>query len=192
MGDAKPTARDRIMDAAITCADEFGIGGFSLEVCAERAGVSRATIYRHFSGGREQLVTEAVTREVGRFWAELADEVRDITQLESRLVVGIMAAHQRLDGHDLLQRLLVSESEELVPALLASQPLVHQIITDYMVRLLAGEELTSGVEVGEAADYLTRMLLMHIQASGRWDMTDESQIRRLVRTQFLAGIVPST
>ena len=33
------------------------------------------------------------------------------------------------------------------------------------------------------------MLLIHIGSPGRWDMTDEAQVRRLVRTQFLAGVV---
>ena len=70
---AEPSStRDRIMDAVVACVDRGGLAGFALEDVAAEAGVSRATIYRHFEGGRDQLVREAVTREVARFWTELA------------------------------------------------------------------------------------------------------------------------
>ena len=39
------------------------------------------------------------------------------------------------------------------------------------------------------AEYLTRMLLSHIGTAGRWDLADRDQVERLVRTQFLAGII---
>jgi len=66
---------------------------------------------------------------------------------------------------------------------------VHLVVRDYLQSLLAAEELTEGLDVEEAADYLARMLLTHIGSPGRWDMTDEAQVRRLVRSQFLAGIL---
>jgi AcrR family transcriptional regulator len=183
------STRDRIMDAVVICIDERGLGGFALEDVAARAGVSRATIYRWFDGGRPQLVRESVTREVGRFWAELAEAVSDIPDLEGRLVTGMMLAEDKLRSHDLLQRLLVSEPDEFLPALFESEPLVHLVLRDYLQVLLENEELAEGVDRDDAADYLARMLLVHIGSPGRWDMTDESQVRRLVRTQFLAGVV---
>jgi AcrR family transcriptional regulator len=186
------STRDRIMDAVVACVDRRGLAGFALEDVAAEAGVSRATIYRHFEGGRDQLVREAVTREVARFWAELAVAVEDIDDLESRLVVGMMLARERLQTHDLLQRLLAMEPEEFLPALFESDPLVHLVVRDYLRDLLAGEQLTPGVELDDAADYLSRMLLSHIGSPGRWDMSDEDQVRRLVRTQYLAGVLEVT
>ena len=56
------TTRDRIMDAVVACIDRRGMSGFALEEVAAEAGVSRATIYRYFDGGRPQLVRESVTR----------------------------------------------------------------------------------------------------------------------------------
>jgi len=178
------------MDAVVVCVDRAGLGGFALEDVAAEAGVSRATIYRQFDGGRDQLIRETVMREVARFWAELGLAVADIADLEGRLVAGLMLARQRLAEHDLLQKLLASEAEEFLPALFESEPIVHMVIREYMTVLLTAEQLRPGVDVDMAADYLTRMLVMHIGTPGRWDLADEAQVRRLVSTQFLAGLVP--
>lgn len=189
---AEPTIRDRIMDAVVSCVDTHGLRGFALEDVATAAGTSRATIYRHFEGGRPQLVTETVTREVARFWAEVAAEVRDVGGLEDRLVTGMMVAHRRLQTHELMQRLLRAEPEELLPPLFESEPLVHLVVRDYLRVLLEEDATVPGtVDADEAADYLTRMLVSHIGSPGRWDLTDPRQVRRLVRTQFLAGITPA-
>lgn len=190
-GAAMNDARDRIMDAVLVCVDRVGLGGFALEDVAAEAGLSRATIYRQFEGGREQLIRETVTREVARFWGELAATVAGEPDLESRIVLGVMEAHRKIAGHDLLQRLVAAEPEEFIPALLESEPLVHMVLRDYTIGLLAGEVLADGVDLGEAADYLTRMLLSHIGSPGRWDLTDRDQVTRLVRTQFLGGILLS-
>lgn len=182
-------ARERIMDAVVVCADRVGLAGFALEDVAVEAGSSRATIYRYFTGGREQLIRETVTREVGRFWAELAEVVAEHPDVESRLVFGIMAASSRIRGYDLLQRLLDAEPEEILSALLSSEPLVHQVLRDYVRDLLDSPDLLADVDLDEAADYVTRMLLAHIGTAGRWAIDNEDEVRRLVRTQFLAGVI---
>jgi AcrR family transcriptional regulator len=184
-----PSARDRIMDAVLVCVERDGLGNFALEDVATEADLSRATIYRHFAGGRDELVRETVTREVARFWAELATEVAAVADLEGRLVAGLMAANRKVDEHVLLQRLLTSEPEQLLPTLFESDSLVQGVVREYLATLISGEPLQDDVDVLEAADYLSRMLVMHIGSRGRWDLTDAVQVRRLVRTQFLAGII---
>ena len=87
--------RSRVMDAVVVCVDRSGLQGFSIEEVALEAGVSRASIYRHFPGGRSQLINESVTREVAAFWGELADFVRPLGDLQSRLVAGMMEARRR-------------------------------------------------------------------------------------------------
>src|SRR4051812_44660021 len=100
-----PSARDRILDATMACVERSGLRGFALEDVAGGAGVARATIYRQFPGGRDELIRATVAREVGAFWRELADTVRIHDDLESRFVAGIMEAHRRIEAYDLLQRL---------------------------------------------------------------------------------------
>ena len=162
---------------------------FALEDVAAEANLSRATIYRHFPGGRTQLINDTVTREVARFWGELADHVRPLAAIEDRLVVGLMEARRRIDEYDLLQRLVASEPDDLLPALSESDQLVQLAIMGYIKDLISREQLVDGLDLETAAEYLTRMLLSHIGTAGRWDLTDRTQVERLVRTQFLAGII---
>jgi hypothetical protein len=102
-----------------------------------------------------------------------------------------MSANQRIAGHQLLQKLLGSEPEELLPSLFESESIVNVLLRQYLEGLLASERLRPGVDPAEAADYLARMLVMHIGSHGRWDLLDADDVRRLVRTQFLAGVLAS-
>jgi len=187
-----PTVRDRVLDAVVDAVERSGLRQLAMEEVATLSGISRATLYRHFPGGREQLVSEAVTREVARFWGQLADAVRDLPTIEDRLVAGIIDARRRIDDNDLLQRLLASEPDDFLPRLFESDSLVHEVLRGYLRDLLERERLRPGVDLEEAADYVTRMLLSHVATAGRWDLADERDVRRLVRRQFLAGIVEGT
>lgn len=177
------------MDAVMVCVDRAGLQSFALEDVAAEADLSRATIYRHFPGGRTQLINETVTREVARFWSELADHVRPLGDIETRFVVGLMEARRRIDDNELLQRLVASEPDDFLPALSQSDHLVQVAIVGYIKELISRERLVEGLDVDTAAEYLTRMLLSHIGTAGRWDLADRSQVERLVRTQFLAGTI---
>lgn len=181
--------RERLLDATVTCVDRSGLRRFSMEDVATEAGVGRATLYRHFPGGRDQLVSEAVTREVAQFWRHLAAHVGHLDGLEDRLVEGLMEARRQLVGNELLQRLLAAEPDDLLPRLAESGSLVHLVMTGYLRDLLAREAIRAGVDLDEAAGYLTRMLLSHVSSPGRWDLTERDEVRRLVRRQFLAGIL---
>lgn len=177
------------MDAVVSCVERVGLRGFTLEDVAAEGAASRATIYRHFPGGRQELVQATITREVSRFWADLAAAVSDAGGVENQLVMAVMVAHERITGDQLLQRLVASEAEEFLPALMESEPLVHMALREYLVSVLAGERLAPGLDVDDAGDYLARMLLNHIASPGTWDLDDEAAVRRLVRTQFLGGVL---
>lgn len=184
--------RDAIIDAVVSVVEASSLEDLALGAVAKQAGVARATIYRHFPGGRDELVRATIEREVAGFWRDLALAVEGEADLEGRLVRGLMIANQRITEHDLLQRLLRYEPEEILHVLIESEPLVHTVLRVYLSELLGGVPLREGVDLDEASDYLTRMLLSHIGTAGRWDMRDEASVRHLVATQFLWGIVPET
>ena len=185
--------RERIMSAAISCVERSGVKGFSLEDVAASAGVSRTTIYRNFPGGRSQLVEQTATWEIARFWRRLAEAVADLPTLEERLATGLVIGAKLIARSSILANLLDSEMQELVEAVHPSEPLIHGVIRDYLRELLEAERaqgrLVETVDMELAADYLTRMTLSWLGSSGSADLTDTDTARRVVRTQFLAGIV---
>lgn len=183
------TPRERILAAGLRCVDDVGLSAFSLGLLADEAGIGRATVYRHFPGGRQEVISAMVTASVEQFWSELADDVRAYDSLEDRLVHGLGCARQRLSDHELLQRLLASEPDEVLPAIAESVSLVHGALHQYLVVMLRRENLREGVDVDAGAEYLARMLLSYIGSPGAWDVIDVDQARDLVRSQFLGGLI---
>jgi AcrR family transcriptional regulator len=181
--------RQRILEAAVACVERSGLAKTSLEDVASEAGLSRATVYRWFEGGREQLLTETVAWEIGRFLTDLAEAVDPEPDLEAKLVRGLMAGHRAISEHLLLQRILSTEPELFLTEFHNSVPVLGELARDYFAELLDHEDLRAGVEVREAADYLARLFLSYLGSQGSWDMTDEDDVRRLVRTQMLAGVL---
>ncbi len=181
------------MAAAIRCVARDGVRSVSMEAVAAEVGLSRSTLYRYFPGGRSQLVSETATWEVGRFWRRLAEAVDDLPTMEDRLVAGLVLGTKLIRRSTIMANLLEPELDELVSALRPTETIVHQVIRDYLREMLeveaAHERLRPGVDTSEAADYLTRMILSYLGSPAGWDLTDREQTRRLVRTEFLGGIV---
>ena len=66
--------RDALLDAAVALVGANGVRVVSMEAVAERAGVSRALVYKHFAN-RDELLAAAYRREASKLHRELAAEV---------------------------------------------------------------------------------------------------------------------
>lgn len=185
--------RERILRAALGCIEREGLAATSVEDVAQAASVSRATIYRHFPGGREQLVSESATWEVARFFARVEATVAAEPDLAARLRLALSSGHRSLDDHTLLHRLLRTEPEAVMTELSVATDLVLELIIAYLGDQLRAEQAAGrarpDLDVPEAADHLGRLYLSYLGAPGRWDLDDPAEVERLVCTQFLGGIV---
>lgn len=181
--------RDRVLDATFAEVADNGLGGLTVEAVASRAGSSRATIYRHFPGGRDELVETTIRREVARFFDSLLAGVPTGAGTEAELVALVSGARRLLGEHTVLQRLLEDEAEAIVPSLATVQPMVHDTLAAHLLGVFARTRVVEGIEVGEAADHCARMMLSYVGASGSWDLDDPAEVTQVVRTRILAGIV---
>ncbi|GAA1834757.1 hypothetical protein GCM10009836_11350 [Pseudonocardia ailaonensis] len=77
--------RTRILEAAVECLSAVGFDGTSLSEVAERAGVSRPTVYRHF-GSREKLVSEALLQLSGRIVERIWESAQGATSAAELVV----------------------------------------------------------------------------------------------------------
>jgi AcrR family transcriptional regulator len=184
--------RTRFYEAALACVETSGLGATSVEDVARAAGSSRATLYRVFPGGREQLITETVTWEVTRFFSRIEAAVATEPDLDAKLATGLAFGHRAIDEHALLQRLLRTEPEAVLTELSVATALVLGAITGYLVELLEAARQDGTVradcDVPEAAEHLARLYLSYLGSPGRWDLDDRAAVDQLVGTQFLAGL----
>jgi AcrR family transcriptional regulator len=183
------SSRDQALEATLTCIANGGMKGFTVEDVARQAGLSRATIYRYFPGGREQLVTETVTWEVGRFFVRLAEAIADAPDFRTRVEQGLAFAHRSLRDHEAFQRAMATDQGEIRARLAGIAPIVVGVIRSYLEPLLEAETLVDGVTPIEAADHLARLIGSLIVDEGVWDLGDPSQVHELVDRWLLNGIV---
>jgi AcrR family transcriptional regulator len=182
-------ARSRILDATVGCLGRFGIAKTTVDDAARAAGVARATVYRHFPDGKDQLITESITWAVGRFFTDLAQAIDDAPNFASLLERALIHAHRAVGEHEVLQKVLETDPERLLPQLSQSAPMVQAAVRGYLAERLVSEELRAGVDPDEAAEWLSRLALSFIVAEGQWDLSDPDDVRRLVREELLVAIL---
>ncbi len=190
-GLAEDDPKRRLAQAAVRCLDDVAMNDLGLEAVAREAGLSRATLYRVFPDGRDELLRTALATEVAEFWRNLANVVAGETTLEGRLTRGLIDGVLRTENHALLQRLVHQEAEEFAPFLDELEPAVFTLLSAYLADLLDrfSSDLAPGVDHDEASRYLATLILSYLSSPASIDFTDETRVAHLVRTQLLGGIL---
>lgn len=187
------TTRERILEACYACIARHGFARTTVEDVAREAGLSRATVYRTFPGGRDDLLRETVVWEMGRFFGRLAEAVAGAPDFATLVEEGLRYARAAILEHAVLQTVLVTEPEMLLPLMTVQTERPLRFVVGYLEPFLEREQregrLRPGVEVADASEYTGRLLLSLIGSPGRWDLTDPSEVRLLVREQLLAPVL---
>ncbi|MDQ1505232.1 MAG: hypothetical protein QOD57_2959 [Actinomycetota bacterium] len=188
-----PSVRDRVLEGGLLSIGRFGLARTTVDDVAHASGVSRATIYRHFPGGREQIVADTVAWEQGRFFRRLGEAVAGAPDLCVLIEDALVFARKALAEHAVFQRVVETEPERLLPLLTVESyrilPLIGGFLVPYLERERAAGRLRPGADLGRTADYIARMVLSCIGAPGVYDLDDPAEVRLLVREQMLAGVL---
>lgn len=172
--------RSQILDAVLDSASRDGLHGLSVEAVAERAGVSRQTVYRHFSS-RHRLIEQAILREERVFIDHMLASADGKATLADAVASAVTAALRLAREHPVLNQLLQSEPEALLPYLLlgrgpvisAAEPVVEDLVRRYRPALPTPQ-------LGLVADMATRLLVSYV-VSPNGDVRDEHLARELAR-----------
>ncbi|XVQ12438.1 TetR/AcrR family transcriptional regulator [Spirillospora sp. CA-255316] len=104
------TTRERIIDAAEECFARFGVAKTTVEDIAAAAKLSRATVYRSVTGGRDELILAVVLRDLRRFLDRLAERLRTEHSVAEAVVEGTMDAVAYVRERPATSAFLVPES----------------------------------------------------------------------------------
>ena len=182
-------SRQRILEATYACVARWGLAKTTVEDAAREAGLSRATVYRYFPGGRDELIDAVVSWQYLLFFTRLYEEVHGAASLEEVLERGLVFARRSLLEHEVLLKILETEPDVLMPKLTVESNRTVGLISGFLVPYLHEHGVAEGVDIHEAADFLARMVLSYISSPGHWDLGDPRQVATLVRTELLAGVV---
>lgn len=184
-----PTAADRIADAALRCIADQGIKATTVEAIAVEAGVGRATVYRHFPGGRAEVILAAGQRELERFAAMLAPECDAATTLEDLLVVAVRGASNALSSSGPIQELLEREPELVVPHLGFDRMPDVFIVAGELMRPHLRRFVPDDRASDRLAEWITRLVLSHhLVPSADVDLDDDDAVRAYLHQFVLPGL----
>ena len=108
--------RDRILQSALAAVTSFGLSRFTMDDVARSAGLSRQSVYRYFES-KDTLVMALVEREEEAFIEGVRAAYADHSQLEDAMREAVLFCLRTAREHPLLDRLLASEPEMLLPYL---------------------------------------------------------------------------
>lgn len=153
--------RLRILDAALTVMSRYGLARLALEDVAREAGVSRQTVYRYV-GSRDGLISDTIVREEQAFFDRMREAAEQHDQLRPALEASIAAALRMAREHPLLDRLLATEPEALLPfltdgsgpVLSAARPVVIEVLGRFVPHLGAAD-------LARAADAASRLIVSY-------------------------------
>ncbi len=124
---------EAILDAALEEFLAYGLRRTNVDVVARRARVSRATLYRRFEG-KDALVQAVLVRECRRFFASIAAATEHLATVEERLIEGFVVGVRYARADPLLNRLLASDPEALLPHLTTGGAAVLAVARDFLVQ----------------------------------------------------------
>jgi AcrR family transcriptional regulator len=180
-----------VLDAAKRCTERWGMAKVTIDDIATEAGVSRATIYRMFPGGKDVLFDALRVRETEDFLIGLRDHVADATTLEELLVriVGHATNELRADEHYAV--MLASEPGEVAAELtVEGVPRIIRIASLFLCPLV--EVYLPRPEAARLVELLSRLVISYFLApSVHVDLGDADSARRFLRTYILPAFEAS-
>jgi AcrR family transcriptional regulator len=184
-----PDAETRILDATKVCCARWGIEKVTVDDIAAESGVSRATLYRLFPGGKDVLFDALRARERTDFFDVLTAEVADVDDVEELVVRLVVAATRELRADVHLAMMLASEPGTVLSDLtLEGMPRIIAVANDYLGPIL--KPFLDPQHATQLIDLLVRITISYFLApSDHVDLGDVESATAFLRPG-LAVLVP--
>lgn len=185
VGDFRATEQ-RVLDAAKDGLEKWGSERVTVEDICSIAGVSRASLYRMFPGGKDVLFEALRVRELEEFFHGLRSDTDGADDLEDLLVAIIVSAGQRLRDDAHLAAMLATEpGVTLTELTVDGMPRIIRVASVFMTPMV--EKYLDREDAVRVVEVLARLVLSFFLApSPIVDIADEASTRTFVRT-FIAS-----
>ena len=182
----------RVLDAAKTCSERWGMAKVTIDDIAGEAGVSRATLYRLFPGGKDVLFEALRVRELELYFARLAEQLDGAIDLEDLMVRIVVQSTLELRADAHLAVMMASEPGEILGQLtVAGLPRIVRIGTQVLAPMVQGHLPID--EAHRVVDLLARLVISYFLApSEHVDLGDPESARVFLSTFVLPAFHPET
>jgi AcrR family transcriptional regulator len=166
----RPGTRDRILEAAFSAVATHGLSRLTVDDVARLARLSRQTVYRYFDS-KDALIQALVYREEETFIEGVRAAHARHDRLEDAMREAILFCLTAARGHPLLDRLLASEADALLPLLTIHGGGLLARARAVIEELAAGWGLRSEL-VHRSADVSVRAIVSYVLTPSEDDPED--------------------
>lgn len=180
------TVRDRLLDATAELLQAQGIRRTTVAQVAERAGVSRAWLYRHFPD-KPSLVGAAVVRLDEAFWEDAHQRVAQHGSIVEQVTEAVLMAR----GVELPLALQLREQEPESYALVVGSGILDVVpgmVTfwqGHLEQARADGRVRHDLDVRRAAEHVVRLVLSLVTVPGDAVDADDRASLSSYLTEFL-------
>jgi AcrR family transcriptional regulator len=190
--DTKTTpVRERLLDAAEGCLEQFGPQKTSMEDVARAAGMSRATVYRYFEN-RDALLLGVASRQASSLAAEAINYLGQFTTISDWLVEGLLFTLREMPNRPVFASLVTSLDSHSSGSLLLGSTGLVQIGVNVLRPMFASAQsqglLRDEVDPEMLVEWLLRMLWTYLNAPSQV-ATDEEGMRKLFRMMLIPAVL---
>ncbi|HAP76966.1 MAG TPA: hypothetical protein DCR14_12880 [Acidimicrobiaceae bacterium] len=181
----------RVLDAAKVCCERWGIEKVTIDDIASEAGVSRATLYRMFPGGKDVLFDALRLQEIEDFFTRLLAHLEGVDDLEELLTRTVVSATHELRNDQHLAVMLASEPGDTLGQLTVDGlPRIIRVATLFIVPLV--DPFLPRPESARLVELLARLVISYFLApSDHVDFADADSARLFIRTFIIPAFAAS-
>lgn len=185
MSDTGLSLERRVLDAAKSCCEKWGLAKVTIDDIATEAGVSRASLYRVFPGGKEVLFEALRVQELTDFFTRLSAHIEGSEGLEDLLVRTVVAATKELHADQHLSLMMASEPGETLGQLtVEGLPRIMRVATVFLVPFV--DPYLPRRESAALVELLSRLVISYFLApSEHVDLGDTESARTFINTFIL-------
>ena len=189
-GDAADVQR-RLLDAAEACFAQFGLRKTTMEDVARGAGMSRASVYRHFEN-RDDLLMGVVEREAHRAKAFLEERLRGIEHPGDYIVEGILLTLSEIPKRPALAMLHTPDAVGMTSRLLLNSERLTSVALEIVLPVIeparANGLLRENVDVNLMIEWIYRLIDSYLSVPST-TAKSEDELREQLRTMLLPALL---
>lgn len=184
------TAPERVVEAAERCFAQYGVAKTTVEDVARLAGTSRASVYRYFPGGRDEIVLAALLASAREFLPQLPARLRTTRSLGDAIVELIVSAVGWVRSEPWREALVATPLSRSLRAedFAALYAVCADFIAPYFASARDAGLVRAQVTLDDAVEFVVRMIHSLLVVPGHRDR-DETETRRYLRTYMLPALL---
>ncbi|MBW2190310.1 MAG: hypothetical protein DRH23_12575 [Deltaproteobacteria bacterium] len=183
--------RERLLDAAEGCLEQFGPQKTSMEDVARAAGMSRATVYRYFEN-RDALLLGVASRQAANLAAEAMVFLPQFNTISDWLVEGCLFTLREIPKRPVFASLVTSLDSSAASKLLLGSSGMIQIGVNVLRPMFANAQqqdlLRDDIDIDMLIEWLLRVLWTYLNAPSQV-ATDEESMRKLFHMMLIPAVL---